>query len=62
MNTTKNDMMKYVGAAIAIGGSMLLGSGIVKENKTVRKKMKKTATKALDTVDSIISGMQSIVK
>ncbi len=62
MNTSKNDMMKYIGAAAAIGGTMLLGSGIVSGSKSMKKKMKKTANKALNTVDEIISGMQSIVK
>ena len=62
MNMSKNDMMKYLGVAAAIGGTMLLGSGIVSNNKSMKKKMKKTANKALDAVDGIISGMQSIVK
>ena len=62
MNTSKNDMMKYIGAAAAIGGTMLLGSGLMSSNRSVKKKMKKTANKALDAVDGIISGMQSIVK
>ena len=62
MNTSRNDMMKYIGAAAAIGGTMLLGSGLMGSNKSMKKKMKKTANKALDAVDGIISGMQSIVK
>lgn len=62
MNTNKNDVMKYVGAAIAIGGTMLLGSGIMQNNKSMKKKMKKTANKALDTVDSIIGNMHSIIR
>ncbi len=62
MTNKSNDMMKYVGAAIAIGGTMLLSSGIVKENKSMKKKIAKTANKALDAVDGIITGMQSMVK
>ena len=62
MNTSKNDMMKYIGAAAAIGGTMLIGSGLMSSNRSMKKKMKKTANKALDAVDGIISGMQSIVK
>ena len=54
--------MKYIGAAAAIGGTMLIGSGIVSSNKSMKKKMKKTASKALDAVDGIISGMQGIMK
>ena len=62
MNNTKNDTMKYIGAAVAIGGTMLLGSGLMSSNKSMKKKMKKTANKALDAVDSILTGMQHIVK
>ncbi len=62
MNTSKNDIMKYVGAVVAVGGTMLLGTGIAGANKSVKKKLKKTANKALDTVDGIINGMQNIVK
>lgn len=62
MNTNRNDVMKYVGAAIAIGGTMLLGSGVMQNNKSMKKKMRKTANKALDTVDSIIGNVQNIIK
>ncbi len=62
MNTSKNDIMKYLGAAAAVGGTMLLGTGIAGSNKTVKKKLKKTANKAIDTVDGIINGMQNMVK
>lgn len=62
MNSTKTDAMKYVGAAIALGGTMLLGSGIISSNKSMKKKFKKTANKALDAVDGVITGMQHIVK
>ena len=62
MNTSKNDMMKYLGAAAASGGTMLIGSGLISDNKSVKKKMKKTANKALDAVDGIINGVQSFVK
>lgn len=62
MNTSKNDMMKYLGAAAAIGGTMLIGSGLISDNKSVKKKMKKTANKALDAVDGIINGVQAFVK
>ncbi len=62
MTMNKNDTMKYVGAAIAIGGTMLLGSGIMTNNKSMKKKIRKTANKALDAFDDVISGVQSIVK
>ncbi|MBE6790432.1 MAG: hypothetical protein E7535_04490 [Ruminococcaceae bacterium] len=62
MNNSKYDTMKYIGAAVAIGGTMLLGSGLMSSNKSMKKKMKKTANKALDAVDGILTGMQHIVK
>ncbi len=62
MHTNRNDIMKYLGAAAAVGGTVLLGSGLVGSNRSVKRKMKKTATKALNTVDVLISGMQNFVK
>ncbi len=62
MNNSKYDTMKYVGAAIAIGGTMLLGSGIMNDSKSMKKKIKKTANKALDAVDGMLTGMQHMVK
>lgn len=62
MTNTSNNVMKYIGAAAAVGGTMLLSTGIIKDNKSVKKKMKKTASKALDAVDGIISGVQNMVK
>ncbi len=62
MKSNKSSIMKYIGAATAVGGTIILGSGLMQENKSMKKKMKKTANKALDAVDSVISGMQNIVK
>ena len=62
MNTSKNDMMKYIGAAAAVGGTMLLGSGLMSDKKVFRKKVKKTANKAIDAMDGILSSVQSMVK
>lgn len=62
MKSNKNEIMKYLGAAAAVGGTILLGSGMMGESKSMKKKMKKTANKALDAVDSVISGVQNIVK
>ena len=62
MNTNKNDVMKYIGAATAVGGTMLLGAGLMNSNKSMKKKVKKTANKALDAMDGFISGMQNMVK
>lgn len=62
MNTSKNDMMKYIGAAAALGGTMLLGTGLMSGKKSLKKKVKKTANKALDAMDGILSSVQGMVK
>ena len=62
MKSDKSEIMKYLGAATAVGGTILLGSGLMKESKSMKKKMRKTANKALDAVDSVINGVQNIVK
>ena len=61
MNTNKNDIMKFAGAAAAVGGTMLLGSSLIKSNKSVKKKLKKTASKAIDTFDGIMNNMQKMM-
>ena len=62
MNTSKNDMIKYIGAAAAVGGTMLLGTGLMSNKKSLKKKVKRTANKALDAMDGILSSVQSMVK
>ena len=62
MNTSKNDMMKYLGAAAAVGGTMLLGAELLSGKKSMKRKVKKTANKALDAVDGILNSVQNIVK
>ncbi|MBE6717480.1 MAG: hypothetical protein E7573_11250 [Ruminococcaceae bacterium] len=62
MNTSKSDILKYVGAAAAVGGTVLLGSGLMSDKKSVKKKMKKTAAKAVNAMDTILTGMQNIMK
>lgn len=62
MNNKSNNVMKYVGAAFAVGGTMLLGSGLMKDSKSMKKKIRKTADKALNAMDGILSGMQAMIK
>lgn len=62
MNTSKNDMMKYIGAVAAVSGTMLLGTGLMSNKKSLKKKVKKTANKALDAMDGILSSVQDMVK
>lgn len=61
MTTNKREIMKYLGSAIAVGGTVMLGSGLISEHASIKKKAKKTASKAIDTIDNIITGMQNIV-
>ena len=62
MKTNKSSIMKYLGVAAAVGGTVMLGSGLMKESKSMKKKMKKIANKALDAVDSIVTGVHNMVK
>ncbi len=62
MNTSKNDMLKYIGAVAAVSGTMLLGTGLMSNKKSLKKKVKKTANKALDAMDGIFSSVQGMVK
>lgn len=62
MNTNKSDILKYVGAAAAVGGTVLLGSGLISDNKSTAKKIKKTAVKAFNAMDSVFNGMQKMMK
>ena len=62
MNTSKNEIIKYIGAVAAVGGTMLLGTGLMTNKKSLKKKVKRTANKALDAMDGILSSVQGMVK
>lgn len=62
MNNNKNSVMKYVGSAMTLGGAVMLGSGLMKDRSSIKKKVKRTAAKALNTVDGFINNMQNIIK
>ncbi len=62
MNTSKNEMIKYIGAVAAVGGTMLLGTGLMSNKKSLKKKVKRTANKAIDAMDGILSSVQGMVK
>ena len=62
MYTSKSDMLKYIGAAAAIGGTVLVGSSMMNSKKSLKKKVKKTANKALDAMDGILCSVQDMVK
>ena len=62
MRTKNSSVMKYVGSAMAVGGTIMLGSAMLGSGSSMKKKAKKTANKALDVLDTAISSMQNIVK
>ena len=62
MTTKSSSVMKYVGSAMAVGGTIMMGSAMLSSGASVKKKMKKTAGKALDILDAAISSAQNIVK
>ena len=61
MNNSKYSAMKYFGSAIAVGGTAMLGAGLLNEHSSVKKKAKKTAIKAIDTFSNIVSGVQNML-
>ncbi len=62
MNGTKMNAAKYVGAAMAVGGSVLLGSAMLSSGPSLKKKAKKTADRAIDAMDAFFAGMQNLLK
>lgn len=61
MKTKIGTVMKGVGAVMTIGGAAMLGSGMAAGSK-LKKKAKKTASRAIDTMDDIITNVQNLVK
>ena len=62
MRTSKLNAMKYVGAAMAVGGSVMLGTAMFGAGTSLKKKAKKTADKAIDAMDSILNSVQDLLK
>ena len=62
MTTKSNSVMKYLGSAMAVGGTIMLGSSLLGAGSSVKKKAKKTANKALDALDAAITNVQNMVK
>ena len=54
--------MKYLGTAMAIGGTTLLGVSILTKEPSLKKKMKKTAGKAIDAMDAMLNSVQHMMK
>ena len=61
MNNSKYSAMKYFGSAIAVGGTVMLGAGLLNEHSSFKKKAKKTADKAIDTFSNFVNGIQSMI-
>ncbi len=61
MKTKIGTVMKSVGAVMTIGGAAMMGSGMMAGN-AVKKKAKKTAIRAIDTMDDLITGVQNLMK
>ena len=57
----KTTMMKGIGAACAIGGTIAAVGASMTGKSAAKRTMKKTAAKALKTVDSVLDGVQSIL-
>lgn len=60
MKNSKNNVLKYLGSAMAVGGTVMLGSGLMAEHSSAKKKVRKTADKAIDTIENLITGVQNI--
>ena len=62
MHSKSSSVMKYVGSAMAVSGTVMLGSAMLGSGSSMKKKARKTANKALDVLDSAITGMQNMMK
>ena len=61
MSTARKNAMKYIGSAIAVGGTVMLAGGMLSGRSSLKKKAKKTAVKAIDAIDSFMTGVQDIL-
>ena len=62
MTIKGNNAVKYVGAALAVGGTALLSTAMASSSSSLKKKAKKTANKAIDTAYSWLTGLSDAVK
>ncbi|HOA33830.1 MAG: hypothetical protein GXY95_08160 [Clostridiales bacterium] len=60
MTKKTTNLMKGVGAALAIGGTAAVIGSMMNSTRNTRK-AKKTATKAVKTVENIIDSVQDII-
>lgn len=62
MTSKSNMIMKCAGAAMAVGGAAMLGTAAMGAGNSIKKKAKKTANKAIDAMDSVLTSMQNMIK
>ena len=62
MSSKSSTVMKYLGSAMAVGGTVMLGSAMLGSGASMKKKVKKTAGKALNILDTALTNMQNVVK
>lgn len=54
--------MKCAGAAMAVGGAAMIGTAVMGAGSSIKKKAKKTANKAIDAMDCVLTSMQNMIK
>lgn len=62
MTMKSNSVMKYLGSAMAVGGTIMMGTSMLGTGGSVKKKVKRTANKALNVLDAAITNVQNMVK
>ncbi len=62
MNAKAESVVKYVGSAMAVGGTVMLGVALTKRDASLKKKAKKTAFRAIDAMDSVLTNVQRFMK
>ena len=61
MKNTGKNAMKYLGSAMAVGGTVMMAGGLLSGHSSLKRKAKKTAAKAIDTLDNLVSGVQDMI-
>lgn len=62
MTSKSNTAMKCAGAAMAVGGAAMLGTAVLNAGGSIKKKAKKTANKAIDAMDCVLTSVQNMMK
>lgn len=57
-----NSTVKYLGTAMAVGGTMMIGASFLAKEPSLKKKIKKTAGKAIDAMDTMLNSVQNMMK